>query len=157
MEVQKLTDTTVFHTDVKQVFDAVRFSKDPEKFCELIFTGPAYRNLDIEAYDVIAQYVHTEELNLISEMKRKGEKVDMCLALKMIMQQERDEGWNEGRNEGWNEGRINSILDILCEYGVVSDELRSRITAEENLETLKRWVKLAALVDSIEEFEQQIG
>ena len=35
LEVQKLKDTSVFHTDVKQVFDAVRLSEDPEKFREL--------------------------------------------------------------------------------------------------------------------------
>ena len=36
LEVQKLEDTSVFHTDVKQVFDAVRLSRNPEKFRKLI-------------------------------------------------------------------------------------------------------------------------
>ncbi len=74
LEVQKLKDTGVFHTDVKQVFDAVRFSKDPEKFRELIFSDPAFRNLDSEAYNVIVQYTHSNDLLELKETMKKGKR-----------------------------------------------------------------------------------
>ncbi len=74
LEVQKLEDTSVFHTDVKQVFDAVRLSKEPEKFRELIFGNPAFKDLDIEAYNVIVQYTHSKDLLELKEYLKKGEK-----------------------------------------------------------------------------------
>lgn len=97
LEVQKLTDTSMYHTDVKQVFDAIRFSKDPEKFRELILTDPAYRNLDIEAYDVIMQYTRAKELLQVREKYKKGETVDMCQALTLMLEEEKSEGIKEGK------------------------------------------------------------
>ena len=97
LHVQKLTDTSMYRTDVKQVFDAIRFSQDPEKFRELILTDPAYRSLDIEAYDVIVQYTRAKELLPIREKYMKGETVDMCQALTLMLKDERSEGIKEGK------------------------------------------------------------
>ena len=58
----------------------------------------------------------------------------------------------DGRIEGKIEGRIDSILELLNEYGIIPEKLRQSILQESNLETLKRWHKLAAKVDSVEEF-----
>ena len=54
--------------------------------------------------------------------------------------------------QGAIKGRTDSILDLLNEYGVIPEELRQSILQENDLEILKRWHKLAAKVDSIEEF-----
>jgi hypothetical protein len=44
------------------------------------------------------------------------------------------------------------ILELLEDVGNISDEAKSLVEKEENLEVLKRWHKLAARVSSIDEF-----
>lgn len=110
LEIQKLTDTTMFQTDVKQVFDAIRFSKDPEKFKELIKTDPAFKALDIEAYDVIMQYTRAKEFGEIKEKVIGEEKVDMCKALTLLLEDERTQGKKEGIKEGIKEGETRACL-----------------------------------------------
>lgn len=168
LEVQKLKDTSVFHTDVKQVFDAVRLSKDPEKFRELIFGDPAFRNLDSEAYNVIVQYTHSNDLLELRGNLKKGEKVDMCQALTMMLEEERkvgikegrDAGLREGRNaglrEGKRKGKAESILDILSGHSAIPETLSARILSEKDLSVLSNWLKLAAKSATIEEFAQNM-
>ena len=176
LEIQKLEDTSVFHTDVKQVFDAVRLSKNPKKFRELILGDPAFRNLDSEAYNVIVQYTHSNDLLELRENMKKGEKVDMCQALTMMLEEERkvgikegrDAGLREGRNaglregrnvglrEGKREGKAESILDILSGHSVIPDTLSARILSEKDLSVLSNWLKLAAKSETIEEFTKNM-
>ncbi len=63
-----------------------------------------------------------------------------------------EHGLEKGRSEGRTEGRTESILDLLNERGTIPEELRQSILQESNSETLRKWLKLAAKVDSIEEF-----
>jgi len=149
LEVQKLEDTGVFHTDVKQVFDAVRLSGDPEKFRKLIFSDPAFKDLDIEAYNVIVQYTHSKDLLELKEHVKQGEKVDMCRALTMMLEEE--------KNVGLVEGKAYGILDILSEYSVVPKTLSDRILSENNLSILTSWLKFAAKSETLEEFTQKMN
>ena len=64
---------------------------------------------------------------------------------------EREEAWEDGRAEGLSVSR-EAILDLLGEHGEVPEELRARICAESDKETLKRWTKLAAKAESLEDF-----
>ena len=56
------------------------------------------------------------------------------------------------RAEGKAEGARELILEFLGELGTVSDKLKSRIIAEQDLEVLKTWAKLAAKAESLEQF-----
>ena len=58
----------------------------------------------------------------------------------------------EGKAEGKAEGARELILEFLGELGTVSDKLKSRIIAEQDLEVLKTWAKLAAKAESLEQF-----
>ena len=66
----------------------------------------------------------------------------------LLMQDERRAGRIEGRRE--------SILEVLEEIGTVSNALRERIVQEANMDQLKIWAKLAARVDSIEQFMEEM-
>ena len=50
------------------------------------------------------------------------------------------------------EAKAEVVVELLEEVGTVSDELREKIMYEINSETLKKWLKLAAKSDSVEEF-----
>lgn len=148
IEVRKLKDTGVFKTDVKQVFDYIRFSGDKQKLKELIEHDAAYGMLDEEAYDMVASYVEDSEILKIKEKYRKGGKVDMSKGLREWLEDERAEGKAEGRAE--------AIIDLLSGYGTASEQLKGIIMKEKDLGILRAWLKTAAAVDSVEEFERKM-
>ena len=63
---------------------------------------------------------------------------------------------DEARAEGRAEGRAEAIIELLEELGILSDTLRHKIAMEKNTEILKQWLKKAARVQSIEEFEKSL-
>jgi len=69
---------------------------------------------------------------------------------------ERLDAKNEGREEGKIETLIECVLEDLSEYGTLSEELIERIKAERDLDTLRKWHKLALKVESVEEFMEKM-
>ena len=65
-------------------------------------------------------------------------------------------GRTEGRIEGRIEAKINDILELLDSYGKIPEELRDRISGEQDMNVLKKWLLLAAKVSSVEEFAEQL-
>lgn len=59
---------------------------------------------------------------------------------------------SKGKAEGITEGIAETVLTFLEVYGTVPEDVRERILSERHLEVLKDWTKLAAQVDSVEEF-----
>ena len=84
----------------------------------------------------------------VQEIKQSRGMEERYMLTELLMQDER----RAGRKEGRIEARKESILDILSEKGVVSDELQEKILQEQDLDQLKEWTRLAARVDSIEQF-----
>ena len=65
IDISKFENTDVFETDLKQIFDFIRCSKDGAKLKELVNSDSAYQNMDEAAYDVIAAFTHAKELTSI--------------------------------------------------------------------------------------------
>ncbi len=108
VQVRKLENTDLFKTDVKQVFDFIRYSKDKEKLKELMEKGAAYTSLDEDAYDMVAAYVGEGKMLKLKEKNKnkKTGKVDICQGLREWIEEEKIEGKREGRIEGKREGII---------------------------------------------------
>ena len=110
IEVRKLEDTSVFETDLKQVFDFIRYSNDKEKLKELVENDPVYQNLAEDAFMVIAQYANAEELLEKKEnIKGKDGTVNMCKALKELIADGRAEGEIRGEARGIAMGEARGI------------------------------------------------
>lgn len=127
IEVRKLTNTDVFQTDVKQVFDFIRFSKDKRKLRELMTEDSAYQCLDEEAFDMVAAYAGEKEMYKIKEKHMKGGKVNMCQGLAEWIADERKEGKEEGIIEGKlkERERMNKLIAMLAESGRMEDLIRA--------------------------------
>lgn len=125
-EVRKFENTEVFQTDVKQVFDCIRYSEDPEKLYELIQNDPAYQELEEETYDVIAEHIKTVELMKVKQYKKEGGKVDMCGAIAELIQRGRLEGMNQGIEQGIEQG-IRALIDTSIEFGSSREETLDRL------------------------------
>lgn len=62
----------------------------------------------------------------------------------------------DAKNEGKIEGKIEDIFELLEELGELPEELKERVLKETDMEKIKRWLKLAAKVNSIEEFVEKM-
>ena len=74
------------------------------------------------------------------------------MLLEELLKDERAEGKLEGRAEG----KAESILLLLQDIGSVSDGLRNKILKEQDMDILLNYLKLAARVDSIADFEKEM-
>ena len=63
-----------------------------------------------------------------------------------------EEMLREERAEGRVEGKAEDVLEFLEDLGEIPEYVRERIMNEKNLQTLTRWLRLAAKADSFQEF-----
>ena len=60
------------------------------------------------------------------------------------------------REEADQNRAVQDILELLEDCGEVSEELKNKIKVQTDKETLRRWHKLAARAESLEEFEAKM-
>ncbi|MDD3404274.1 MAG: hypothetical protein PHQ72_13140 [Hespellia sp.] len=102
---------------------------------------------------------------LVEYLEKKGSEVRNMLIAEydydMDIEVQREEahmlGKAEGKMEGKMEGKAEDILELLEEYGEIPEALINTIKVQKDLEILKRWHKMAARVNSVQEFEDKIN
>lgn len=68
--------------------------------------------------------------------------------LELIRKDEYEQGWEAGVQQGLAQ----SVLELLSEFGEISEAVRTKIFEEQNEEQLRQWLKLASKADSMETF-----
>lgn len=116
-EVRKFENTEVFQTDLKQVFDFIRLSKEPEKLYELVRTDPAYQELDEDAYDVIAEYADSMEFREIKKENQEGGTVNMSSVAEGLIQLGQRQGIEQGIEQG-----VQALIEISMKFGSTKQE-----------------------------------
>lgn len=58
--------------------------------------------------------------------------------------------------QGREEERAEAVIELLEEIGELPGALRQQIMGQKNIEVLRRWHRLAAKAQSIEEFEKAV-
>ena len=130
IEIRNLKNTEVFRTDVKQVFDFIRLSGDKEALLKLVESDDSYHRMDEDAFEVITTYTNSKELRKQMEQmqleSKKGEKKDMCKAIRELMEDSRAEGRNEGiREMTKNLLKEGVSMEIIAKAtGLMKDEIR---------------------------------
>lgn len=122
VEVRKLKDTSVFKTDVRQVFDYIRYSDNQQKLEELV-KKDEYRYMEEEACDMVTAYIGAKKLKLNKKKYMKDSKVDMCKGLQDWISKERSEGCIEGQVE--ERQRMNQLILMLSEQARMEDLVRA--------------------------------
>lgn len=130
IEVRKLKDTTIFKTDIRQVFDFIRYSEDPQKLKELVEHDEAYQSMEEDAYDMVAAYTDTKGLVNMKKYHKKGEKVNMCGAISALVA----EGEMKGVEKGIESG-IKALIETCREFNISQEETFSQIIAKFNIST----------------------
>lgn len=65
--------------------------------------------------------------------------------------------FEDERKEGKVEGKIEDIIELLEEHGEIPDKLKERIMEQKDLDTIKKWHRLAASVSGMAEFKEKAG
>ena len=91
------------------------------------------------AEEAITRALEAKDDPVILEIKSKSEKRGLA------------EGETRGRAEGETRGRAEALLTVLSARGFVISEVRERILATTDRETLDRWLRRAASASSLEE------
>ncbi len=102
LPVKQLDCTDMFHSDLKLVFDSIRYANDTEAFRTHVLKNPAFETLDDDAYHMIQTYSHSPELEELERTiytQAKGGPVNMCKAITALIAEGKEEGRLEGRLE----------------------------------------------------------
>lgn len=126
LDIKKLKRTDMFHTDLKQVFDAIRCDKDKNAFKMLLEKDPAYKTIRKDAYDVITAFTKSKELMQLEE-SMEGETVNMYKALQDWAAEEREEGREEGIALGKIEQQLVNLRALMTNM---------RLSAEKAMDVL---------------------
>lgn len=115
INIRQMKDMDIFNTDLKQVFNFIKYSEDKIQLRRLVEGDPAYRKLEPEAYDVAVAFTRARKLAVVKDAYVQGGRVDMCKALTEMLQDERAEGIEQGIEQGKLD-----VLISLVEDGILS-------------------------------------
>lgn len=132
INIRQLKDTSIFKTDLRLVFDFIRYSKDKCKRQELIRDNPDYMEVSEDAYDVMVKYAHVTDLR--KEKVMEGDKVNMCQAMKEWAEEERAEGRLEGSRIGADE-KTRTVVRNMLKRGMADEDVMA--LAECSMEMLE--------------------
>lgn len=137
----------VFHTEVRQFFQALIYRKNKEKLEELIENSTEYQNLSEETFEVIVNFLGMPKLWKIREqfksINQKGG-YNMCQAIREWSAEEREIGRGIGLAEGIEQG-IEKGLERGLEQGLermIVDNLEERKPEEIIIKKLMRHFSL---------------
>ena len=62
----------------------------------------------------------------------------------------------DGKIEGKAEGKAEDVLELLEDLGEIPEDLREQVMSQRDLEILKRWHKLAAKAETLQELMDKL-
>ena len=92
-----------FSTNLREVMLYLKYSKDKIKLSEIVSTNENFKHIDIKAARVINGITRSN-----FKWNDKEEEIDMCEAIKGLVEDARNEGEMQGKIEGKIEGRLDS-------------------------------------------------
>jgi len=143
VELNDGSETIFLSTKGQNAEDA---STELVKFLKYVGAELAESTKDFED-EFIEQLQHA-----VSDIKLSRRMGERYMLTELLMQDERRAGRAEGRIEGLKR----SILVLLDGYGTISQELKNKIEHEMVPERVEQWIKLAAKVDSIDQFIKEM-
>lgn len=140
------------HLDVKDdrytIFLSTKGNNPEDEPLSLVkFLEYVHADLEDSTKDFGDSFVsHIQES--VRNIKSSREMEEHFMTLKELIRVEREEGQIDLL--------LSMIEELLSQKGEISTELSERIAAQKDLNILKNWVKVAATVDSIEQFIQNM-
>ena len=92
----------------------------------------------------------------VSQGLEQGLSQGLSQGLEQGLSQGLAQGLSQGLSQGIAQGISDTIIEFLSEYGTVPENVKERIIAEDDIDILRQWNKLAARASSIEEFVEKM-
>ena len=147
--VNEETDFSMFHTQLRCVFELLPLRKDKNRLLEKLTADEAYTHMDEESLEFLSVVMDNPTIwknrhkfkKSVKETedtgKKEQEEYDMCQAIRELIEDGKQEGLSEGikvgRSEGIKEGRMQILIDMVKE-GLLKIEdaaLRCGLSVEE--------------------------
>lgn len=143
-----------FKTELRPLLELFQRRNSKEEFAEYIRQNTESSKMDEESWHLLGQLIHSKNVKGLIQKREQGkeEKENMSNALDDLIA----DGIAEGKSKGKTEGMAEFIIDLLEEYGGVTDDLKEMVVGQTDISVLKSWHKLAAHVGSIDEFVKGI-
>lgn len=142
IEIRQLEHTEVFQTDVRQVFDFIRYSENKNKLKQLVDADEYYQHMDEDAFEVVSLYLNSAELTRAENFRREDGRVNMCTAIREMIEDGRQEGLAEGIREG------ESLFATLMKHLFADGRMEDARLATENEEARKRFYCEYGMIDN---------
>lgn len=131
---------------------------------QFIYLNPkGHKGGNREIQDMLRYFENSQEENAINadlqKMHHYVNKVRMLPEVEKDYMKFEEIIWyerEEAAEEAAKENALENICDLLEDYGEIPDALKERMGREDDMGILKKWLKLAARVKSIEEFESRL-
>jgi len=95
------------HTELKKALHYIAVSTDKDAYRALSM-NPEYRMIDKETAHLLNTFIDTKIV-----IKESEDEVDVCEAVKGIIEDAKNDGRNEGRIEGKIEGKIEKLIEQI--------------------------------------------
>ena len=118
--VNEIQDFTIFHTEVRLLFQILQCRKDKKELKRILENNPEFRNMDVETLEVVAVTLNAskiwEERDKYMNGNDEREGYDMCQALREWAEEERSIGIQLGIQQG-----IKSLIEACKSLGASWD------------------------------------
>ena len=156
---------------LSELRQSIKEGKDINEL-ELIFL-PLMRS-KLNKIDIVKEVVNLEiQISKDEAFKQKLVAITLVMSDKLIKREELNKIWEEirmfkfieyaegkGMEKGVEKGILKNqrevILDFLQDMGNIPEDIRTLVQKEVDLEKLKKWVKISAKSQSIEDFRNKL-
>ena len=132
-------DLSALKSDLRLVLQAIKYSDDKEQFLKVIEEDEGYRKVERKTAELIGAVTGTELV-----YNEEKEEVDMCEAIRQLMQEATDKGIAQGVAQGVAQGEIKGAFHTALDLGKSEEDAyeyvssRFQIPVSEIREILKR-------------------
>ncbi len=101
--VNEMDNYKLFKSDLKLFFEVLGCRKDKEKMIKLIKDNPDYESVPYDTARVISRFSGVKDVRAEND-DEKGGTVNMCDAIREMLEDSKKEGYDEGHSLGINQG-----------------------------------------------------
>lgn len=110
LDAGNVEDTERFHSDLHQIFDMLKYREEKDEMVKYIRDNRAFfGNVDVETYQALREFLHSEKILKDMGKAVKETKIDMCKALEDWYKDGVKEGERRGERRGEKRGEERGI------------------------------------------------
>jgi hypothetical protein len=106
-----------FPDDLACLFLILKYQKNKQELLKIVQDIQAFQHVDEELYDTVWAYTNEKELLQLKENFSDGGEINMCQAIRELVEDGRQEGYTSGQQDGIEIG-IRASIQLLHEVGM---------------------------------------